>query len=238
MQVLLPYKASKPPTSIHIEQSATSAKPPEPTQWCPRFTFSPDQGEVIEIPLPPPDTEGLAEVVVQFTWPDGAEPMPSKKIDKTKVRERIANDRVARLGGKAGPVSVEERLGDLYRALTPQGKSMQVMGFRSKVLPNSTKTRSAANQAQKPSPYAQQNAALVCAAPETTTLTKKSAEQPPPSPAKRVAPPSHTEKDTWDKATIVPLCTAYDNYEHPEKKIPADIMQKLKILCGDKRLQK
>ena len=219
MQMLLPYKSSKPPTSIEIQQSATSINPADP-KWCPRFTFSPDQGEMIEIPLPPPDADGLAEVVVQFTWPDGAEPMPSKKIDKAQAQQKLANERAARL--KAGTASVEERIGDLYRTLTPQRKSMQMRE----------------NQRRERSLYTQQNTPLACSAPETTKLTMKAAEQPGPAPRKRTPLSSHADKGKWDKDTIESLCLAYEHYEHPDGIIPADTLQKLKKLCSDERGKK
>jgi hypothetical protein len=242
MQVLLPYKSSKPPSAIAIKESATSAAPETPGQWCPRFTFSADQGEVVEIPLPPPDAEGLTEVVVQFSWPDGAAPMPSKSVDRTMLSRMMATERSARLNGHTGEGSAEERMGQLYRSFTSQNKGLPALEFRPKVLADFVNARPAAKLTTQSSPYGKPNNPLACEVPETAKLTAKATEAPAPPaplPGKRAALPTHSEKDAWDKATIASLCSAY---EKSGKKLPdgepPQTAQKLEKLCSDKRLKK
>jgi hypothetical protein len=242
MQVLLPYKSENAPSAITIREAASSTEKSQanPSPWCPRFTFSRGEGEVVEIPLPPPDAEGLTEVVVQFTWPEGAGPMPSKKLDRKMAMQMMATERSTRLNGGTSNGSVEERMGKLYRSFTPQKTSLPATEFRRNVLAKYASP--AAQPLIQTSLYAKQNSELKCALPETTKLTAKRTEQVAPAAAKRAALPTHTEKDAWDRATIASLCSAYQSYKDSGKKLPgnepADTTVKLEKLCGDKRLKK
>lgn len=244
MQVLLPYKSEKPPSAVTVREAASSAEKSQQnaSPWCPRFTFSPGEGEFIEIPLPPPDMDGLAEVVVQFTWPEGASPMPSKKLDRSMVRQMMANERSTRPTGRTGEGSVEERMGKLYRSFTAQKKGLPATEFRSKVLAEYLSAQPTGKVTAQTSLYEKRNTGLTCAVPETTKLTAKTTGQAAPPQVKRAALRTHSEKETWDRATIASLCSVYKNYKDSGKTLPdgepADTAQKLEKLCSDKRLKK
>ena len=66
MQLLLSYNSPNPPSAITIQQAATSAENTEASstsgqsQWCPSFTFSKNEGEVMDIPLPASDQDGFS----------------------------------------------------------------------------------------------------------------------------------------------------------------------------------
>ena len=243
MRVLLPYKSDHAPTAIAIQEAASSQEnsQSDASPWCPRFTFSPGEGEVIEIPLPAPDARGLTEVVVQFTWPEGAAPMPSKKLDRKMAAQMMAEARSTGTPGKTRQASAEERLDQLYRLVSPEKRSLPAAQFRPNVLASYANVHPAAKALIQASVFAKPNAELKCALPETSRLTAQIPEKVALPKVKRQTLPSHLEKDMWDKASIASLCSAYQKFKDAGNKLPdsepPDTAAKLERLCSDKRLK-
>jgi hypothetical protein len=243
MQLLLPYISANPPSGITIQQAASSAENPVgsssggQSQWCPSFTFSKNQGEVIEIPLPPAAQLGLTEVVVQFTWPGDASPVPSKNLEAASVLHMLQQKRGEAKIAPTAEEPVEEHIGRLYRWF--QGKGMTEQQFGPTVFHQYiSKLPAGVQLAPQLSLYSRKNSPLSCSVPETTKLTPQNAGQMKTVKAKPLPLPTDAAKVMWDKATLAAICSAY---EASGKKLPpgepSDTAQKLDKICKDKRLK-
>jgi hypothetical protein len=237
MQLLLPYSSKNPPSRVVVQQAASSAKASEKasssgqSEWCPTFSFSKNEGEMIEIPLPPPSEYGLTEVVVQITWPDDASPIPSKNIDAPTILHQFQQQRNETRKGPSAEESAEEHIGRLYHSF--QGKDLAEEQFRPTILDPYLSTHRLTAELK---PLTRNNA-LSCSVPDTKTLAEQKPIKTTSAEAKRVPLPVDAQKVIWDKATLTRICSAYG---HSGRKLPAgepsDTAQKLDKICKDKRL--
>jgi len=241
MQLLLPYNSANPPSGITIEQAASSAEDSEgarsgeQSQWCPSFTFSNQQGEMIEIPLPPATQQGLTEVVVQFTWPEAASPVASKSLEAASVLHMLQQKRSEANSAPTSEESAEEHLGRLYHSF--QGKRMTEQPFGWTVFHQYiSKLPAAVQPAAQLSLYSRKNSPLTCSVPETPGLTRQTAGKMAIAKAKPSPLPTDAAKVIWDKATLSAICSAYEEKKLPVGE-PPDTAQKLDKICNDKRLK-
>jgi hypothetical protein len=226
MRLLLPYNSKSEPTNIKLEEAASSSSP----GICPRFAFSKGEGELVEIPLPPPGMQGMTELVVDLIWPNDATPSPCKSIDKTNLMKMLATR-------KAGEVSApkeessEEHVGRLFRSFN-QNKGFSEMDFRQTVLqPYSAQLSPRQQQTAQLNLSELRNNPLQCTIPEVVSRTKMTANEAPER--KKLAPlVKHTQKPMWDQAMMTRFCGAY---EAAGRKLPpgesADLAKRLDKEC-------
>ena len=228
IRLLLPYNSKNPPTNIKIEEIAGPAS----STQCPRFAFSQEEsqvGEILEVPLPPPGTQGMTEIVVNFTWPDNATPAPCKSVEKAKLIQMLAARKAGALPKKE---SAEGQVGRLYRSFK-QNKGFPETEFRQNVLQPYSAQLSAAQQQRSALKLSEQrNEPLHCDVPTIVAPTTMTAANVAPAPRKLVPLPQHVQKAVWDQAMMAKFCIAY---ESSGKKLPpgepADLAKKLDKEC-------
>jgi hypothetical protein len=204
---------------------------------CPTYGFVKDQGEEITIPLPPPGLQGMAEVIVDFQWPDGASAVKYKQVDKNEMKKLLAMRSSEAEKPRPGE-SVEEQLGRLRRQLN-QGKRFPEGGFQEGVFKQFSATRLAAKQtAPSLKNFGNRNAVSACQAPEAANPPVMPKAMAMPAKTKLPKMTSHAAKELWDQAMVHDLCVAY---EKAGRKLPdgepADMQAKLDKVCSDKRVR-
>jgi hypothetical protein len=242
MKLLLPFNSANPPIAVTIQEAASSeidpaaSNPQTQNEWCPTFSFSPNQGEVIGIPLPSASEQALTEVVVQFAWPDGTSPLPSINIEPAAVLSMLQT-RAQPSVAIPPEESAEEHLGRLFQAF--HGNAMTGQQFSPMVLHQYlTRTPSAAQTSSQLGIYSRKNNLINCSAPITTGLTPSHPRAAVKAVKTKARRKTDEAKAAWDKATISEICT---EYEKAGRKLPpgepANTAQKLETLCADKRLE-
>ena len=227
IRLLLPYNSSAQPTNVKIEEIAG---PPSSTQ-CPRFAFSSEAsqvGEIVEIPLPAPGTQGMTEMVVNLTWPADATSSPCRSVAKENLIQMLAARKAGALPKKE---SAEEHVGKLYRSFN-QNKGFPETEFRNDVLQPYSPRLSAAQQQSALKLSEQKNESLHCDVPTVVAPTAMRAAAAAAAPRKLMPLPEHAQKVVWDQAMMAKFCRAY---EDSGRKLPpgepADLAKKLDKEC-------
>jgi hypothetical protein len=228
IRVVLPYNSAAGP-KINKDDYEVATWSQDASQ-CPTYSFVRDQGEEITIPLPPPGQQGIAEVIVDFQWPEGASPLKYKQIDKNEIKKLITM-RSSEAEKKQPGESVEDYLGRLRRQYN-QGKRFSEAGFREGVFKPFKANLSAAKQgAPSLKNFENKNLVLGCAVPEATNpaLTVKAVAAPVKTKLSKMG--SHGAKELWDQAAVHDLCVAYEK----SGRNPPDAG--LDKVCKDKRVK-
>ncbi len=234
IHLVLPYKSTGAPVVKTAEFASSNSQ----ASQCPSFSFRANEGEEVSIPLPSPTDEGLTELIVEFTWPDGASPVEYRQVGKAALKEMFAKRKSA--AAKPRPKeSAEEHMGRLHRHFN-QGKGLPEMGFREKVLqPYSAKLAAAGKSTALLKPLIQNNTPSPgCIVPETPSAAPQIAVKPVAKQGKLRRLRRHDKKEAWDRATMVQFCAAYEasGKKFPDGE-PADLGPKLDKICSDKRLK-
>jgi len=233
IHLVLPYKSSAGPTIIKQEFASSTAQQSQ----CPYYNFVSNQGEEITLPLPSPTSQGLAEIVVTFSWPDSASPIEHRPVEKKQLLQTPSTPPTgAALRNREE--SSEEHVGRLFRFFN-NGPGLVQTGFRTRILPEfSARMTPAQRQTASLKLFEERNAVFSCPVPSAVNPAPPLSARSNSVPPRRAPLPLHSAKVVWDTATVAHFCSAYiaSGRKLPPGE-PAELGSKLDKICEDSRLK-
>ena len=194
---------------------------------CPVYGYVDGKGEELsfDLPVPTPDTQGMAVMRVTLKWAEGADPMHCTDVDVNELRK-------LRDGTTAGAKETDTE-GQWVRAMRAAGLGPKPGECRRDVSPPYLMSHPANPAIQKMLLKPMQGQA-VCLAPERT-LPMKLTQPVQEHPRTRLAQDKAGE--ARNEATLAALCPEHVNGKPWPENMDQTVQSKLEQACKDKRVK-